>query len=478
MLKLILVYLLIIPLSVSAQFSSDEKRIEGVNILLDASQDVKVTPFSGNFALQSGPAKELEESTVTSTELGFVSGVTSSIQTQLDEKIDIPAGSIAGDILYYNGANWTRLASGTPGFVLTVTGSGIPNWLEGGDTSPTTTAGDLIYNDAGGSGTDTRLGIGSDGDVLTVSSGLPVWGPPAVSVPTTTKGDLSTHDGTDPARLPVGSDNQYLVADSSEPTGLKWEDFPQGQLDSDTDNSLWSRHASNGAIQTQKYTGENPYTCAAPSPTGTYTCDHSGLGLSAIPTVQCNVQDASASQSYNCDIDNTTTTSFQVVITDVNNNKINRAFTIFFGKTESDVNKGVSVLPQRWECQTKNLQADAVVSGVLSDLQFNNLTIGKQYQLILNPYFDNDTIDNGMAFDVYNGATLVSRVVVGQDTTNRVETRLSRASYFTATSTTNTAELFSFSAGNILRGDAVTEETSITLCELPDNYIINSTKFN
>lgn len=40
--------------------------------------------------------------------------------------------------------------------------------------------------------------------------------------PLTTKGDLLTHDGTDNVRLPVGSNGQALVADSSTATGLSW----------------------------------------------------------------------------------------------------------------------------------------------------------------------------------------------------------------------------------------------------------------
>jgi hypothetical protein len=45
--------------------------------------------------------------------------------------------------------------------------------------SPMTTAGDLIYGGVSGAG--TRLGIGSTGNVLTVSGGNPVWSPPATS---------------------------------------------------------------------------------------------------------------------------------------------------------------------------------------------------------------------------------------------------------------------------------------------------------
>lgn len=46
--------------------------------------------------------------------------------------------------------------------------------------------------------------------------------------PLTTKGDIFTHNATVPARLPVGTNGQVLVADSSETTGLKWSTLASG----------------------------------------------------------------------------------------------------------------------------------------------------------------------------------------------------------------------------------------------------------
>tara|TARA_Y100001973_G_C5196194_1_gene334418 strand:+ start:53 stop:1669 length:1617 start_codon:yes stop_codon:yes gene_type:complete len=69
-------------------------------------------------------------------------------------------------------------ADGTNGQVLTTNGSGVTSWTTasggggGGFTDPMTTNGDIIIRSGGST---TRLGIGSESQVLTVSSGLPVW---------------------------------------------------------------------------------------------------------------------------------------------------------------------------------------------------------------------------------------------------------------------------------------------------------------
>jgi hypothetical protein len=60
-----------------------------------------------------------------------------------------------------------------------------------------------------------------DTDVIQVYSGSAWVVKSGGSSPLTTKGDLYTYSTTD-ARLPVGTNGQQLVADSSETTGLKW----------------------------------------------------------------------------------------------------------------------------------------------------------------------------------------------------------------------------------------------------------------
>jgi hypothetical protein len=57
------------------------------------------------------------------------------------------------------------------------TGSAWANLDTTGMTNPMTTTGDVIYSSPGS--TPVRLGIGSTGNVLTVSGGVPVWSAPA-----------------------------------------------------------------------------------------------------------------------------------------------------------------------------------------------------------------------------------------------------------------------------------------------------------
>jgi len=69
---------------------------------------------------------------VTSTELGYVDGVTSAIQTQVDAKIAKTLTTTTGDIIYASGANTpARLGIGSSAQVLTVA-AGIPSWATPG----------------------------------------------------------------------------------------------------------------------------------------------------------------------------------------------------------------------------------------------------------------------------------------------------------------------------------------------------------
>jgi hypothetical protein len=65
---------------------------------------------------------------ISTTELGYLDGVTSAIQTQLDAKIPKTLTTTTGDIIYASSANTpARLGIGTSSQVLTVSG-GVPAW--------------------------------------------------------------------------------------------------------------------------------------------------------------------------------------------------------------------------------------------------------------------------------------------------------------------------------------------------------------
>jgi hypothetical protein len=119
--------------------------------------------------------------------------------------------------------------------------------------NPETTLGDIAYRSST-SNTNTRLPIGSNGQILGVSAGVPAWinndqgditevqagtgisvasGTGPIPVVTNTvataydaKADLVVGTGADTfARLAVGTNNFVLTAASGETTGLKWQGF-------------------------------------------------------------------------------------------------------------------------------------------------------------------------------------------------------------------------------------------------------------
>ena len=88
--------------------------------------------------------------------------------------------------------------------------------------NPSTTLGDIEYRSSTAN-TNTRLPIGTTGQVLTVAGGVPAWGSVDPLLILDAKGDLITATAADtPARLAVGTNGQLLSANSSASTGLEW----------------------------------------------------------------------------------------------------------------------------------------------------------------------------------------------------------------------------------------------------------------
>tara|TARA_Y100000310_G_scaffold103241_1_gene101516 strand:+ start:11520 stop:12293 length:774 start_codon:yes stop_codon:yes gene_type:complete len=78
------------------------------------------------------------------------------------------------------------------------------------------------------------------------------------SIPTTTKGDVVVHNGTTNVRLGVGTDGQVITADSAQTEGIKWADatattYPEYHYGADNlfipDNSDWTVTAPAGIAQ-------------------------------------------------------------------------------------------------------------------------------------------------------------------------------------------------------------------------------------
>lgn len=109
-----------------------------VNADVNASAAIALTKLAATTAsraLASDASGFIVASSVTDTELGYVSGVTSAIQTQLNNRLTVNLTSVAtGDIVYYTGSEWVNLAIGTTNQFLRVSGGGIPAWLD--DTTP------------------------------------------------------------------------------------------------------------------------------------------------------------------------------------------------------------------------------------------------------------------------------------------------------------------------------------------------------
>lgn len=128
-----------------------------------------------------------------------------------------------GDVIYaLAGGAATRLGIGTSGQVLTVSG-GVPAWATlTALTNPMTTLGDIIYG--GASGTPTRLGIGSTNQILAVISGIPAWiTNTALTNPMTTEGDIIYQSSGVPARLALGNNGTWLFSNGVDPS---WQPLP------------------------------------------------------------------------------------------------------------------------------------------------------------------------------------------------------------------------------------------------------------
>jgi hypothetical protein len=177
--------------------------MQGINVFTNATaRDAAITaPAEGQFAftkdnnslwyydgaawVASGATGDIEGVTVTSpltgggtsgtVTVGILSGTTSNLgAVQLSDSTASTSTTLAAT------ANAVKTT-------YDLANAAIPK-------STVTTSGDMIY--ATGSSAVTRRGIGSTGQVLTVSGGVPTWATPAGSSPTSATDYVSAYEGT------------------------------------------------------------------------------------------------------------------------------------------------------------------------------------------------------------------------------------------------------------------------------------------
>lgn len=106
--------------AIQAQINGKQATITG------AATTITSSDLTANRALLSNASGKVAVSSVTNTELGYLSGVTSAIQTQFSGKLSATiTGAAEGDIIYHNGTTWVNLPRGANGETLQSTGSSI-----------------------------------------------------------------------------------------------------------------------------------------------------------------------------------------------------------------------------------------------------------------------------------------------------------------------------------------------------------------
>jgi hypothetical protein len=141
-----------------------------------------------------------------------------------------------------------------------------------------------------------------------------------------------------------------------------------------------------------------------------------------------------------------------------------------------------SAQPNAIKWQTKYLLADsAATSGVLSNLAFNNLVIGKTYRYTFHALIDHSgTVDSRYNAQLINSDSLGTNILTylqgGESNGGSKPNELSATGIFVATDSNLNYQVVGNPSGNTtLRGDATLPETYLTLEELP--YHVQTTEW-
>jgi len=167
---------------------------------------VPSSALTASRALQSDASGVVSTSSVTSTELGYVSGVTSAIQTQLDSKITENVGAIVNaDVNASAAIDRSKLATGNASHVLVNNGSGV------------------MFSEAqldksrGGTGINSTATFPTSGVIVTETASATLTNKtltsPSMTDPTVTSGALTLPEIATPSTPASGFGKAYFKSD-------------------------------------------------------------------------------------------------------------------------------------------------------------------------------------------------------------------------------------------------------------------------
>lgn len=200
----------------------DGSGVVGSSLLVNANVDAaaaialsKLATLTTGRALVSDGSGVVSVSAVTATELGYVGGVTSSLQTQLDGK-----QSLDSDLTALAGLASTGLIARTG------SGTAAVRTLTAGSNKLSVSNGDGVSGNPTVDVAEANLTLDNIGGTLGIAKGGTGQATAGAAFKAlaqySAKGQIPSYDGSAAALLAVGSDGQVLTADSAETTGLKW----------------------------------------------------------------------------------------------------------------------------------------------------------------------------------------------------------------------------------------------------------------